>query len=159
MPAKPSLAIAAIGLNHFHIFGMSKAMSVEGAELAAFHEPDDERAQPYAQEFPGAKRVADQRQILEDSRIQMVLSAAIPADRPRIGLAAMRHGKDFMSDKPGFTALSQLEEVRKVQAETKRLYSICYSERHEGPAAVHAGELVAAGPIGRVFPTTGPGPR
>ena len=37
----------------------------------------------------------------------------------------MRHGKDFMSDKPGITTLEQLAEVRKVQAETKRIYSIC----------------------------------
>ena len=33
-----------------------------------------------------------------------------------------------MSDKPGMTSLAQLEEVRRVQAETKRIYSIYYSE-------------------------------
>jgi hypothetical protein len=31
-----------------------------------------------------------------------------------------------MSDKPGMTSLSQLEEVRRVQAETERIYSIYY---------------------------------
>ena len=36
----------------------------------------------------------------------------------------MRHGKDFMVDKPGMTTLEQLAEVRRVQAETKRIYSI-----------------------------------
>ena len=36
-----------------------------------------------------------------------------------------------MADKPGITTLEQLAEVRKVQAETKRIYSIMYSERLE----------------------------
>jgi len=36
-----------------------------------------------------------------------------------------------MSDKPGITRLDQLAEVRRVQAATKRIYSIMYSERFE----------------------------
>jgi hypothetical protein len=36
----------------------------------------------------------------------------------------MRHGKDYMADKPGVTTLDQLAEVRRVQAETKRIYAI-----------------------------------
>ena len=70
----------------------------------------------------------------------------------------MRHGKDFMSDKPGFTTLEQLAEARRVQAETGRIYSICFSERFENAATVRAGELVAAGAIGRVIQTIGLGP-
>ncbi|MBI1777604.1 MAG: Gfo/Idh/MocA family oxidoreductase [Proteobacteria bacterium] len=158
MPAKPSVRIAAIGLNHFHIYGMTKAMLGGGAELVLFHAPEDELALPYQQEFPQAKRVGDPREIFEDGRIQMILSASVPAERHRVGIAAMRHGKDFFSDKPGFTAMAQLDEVRLVQRETGRIYSICYSERLEVPASVHAGELVAAGAIGRVLQTIGLGP-
>jgi predicted dehydrogenase len=70
----------------------------------------------------------------------------------------MRHGKDFMSDKPGMTTLEQLAEVRKVQAETKRIYSIMYSERIDQRATMKAGELVRAGAIGKVIQTIGLGP-
>ena len=63
-----------------------------------------------------------------------------------------------MVDKPGITTLEQLAEVRKVQAETKRIYSIMYSERLENRATVKAGELVQAGAIGRVVQTIGMGP-
>jgi predicted dehydrogenase len=45
-----------------------------------------------------------------------------------------------------------------VQAQTGRIYSICFSERFEVPAAVKAGELVKAGAIGRVVQTIGLGP-
>ena len=68
----------------------------------------------------------------------------------------MRHGKDFMVDKPGMTTLEQLAEARKVQAETKRIYSILYSERHENKATVKAGDLVKAGAIGKVIQTDRP---
>ena len=70
----------------------------------------------------------------------------------------MQHGKDYMADKPGITSLEQLAEVRSVQAETRRIYSIMYSERFENRATVKAGELVKAGAIGQVVQTIGLGP-
>ena len=87
-----------------------------------------------------------------------MVSASIANERAPLGVRVMRHGKDFMADKPGITTLEQLAEVRKVQAETKRIYSICYSERLENRATVKAGELVKAGAIGRVIQTVGLGP-
>ena len=45
-----------------------------------------------------------------------------------------------------------------MQAETKRIYSVLYSERHENQATVKAGELVKAGAIGKVIQTVGLGP-
>jgi predicted dehydrogenase len=65
----------------------------------------------------------------------------------------MRAGKDFLSDKPAITSLEQLADVRKAIAETKRKFAIMYSERLEVRAAVHAGELVQQGAIGRVIQT------
>jgi predicted dehydrogenase len=51
-----------------------------------------------------------------------------------------------------------LEEVKRVQAETGRIYSIDYSERFENRATVKAAELVQAGAIGQVVHTVGLGP-
>ena len=87
-----------------------------------------------------------------------MVSAAIASERAPLGVQVMRHGKDYMADKPGITTLEQLAEVRRVQAETKRIYSICYSERLENRATVKAGELVKAGAIGKVVQTVGLGP-
>jgi predicted dehydrogenase len=97
-------------------------------------------------------------EILDDESLQLVVSAAIPNERAPLGIEVMRHGKDYMSDKPGFTTLEQLAEVRRVQAETGRIYSVCFSERFNNPATVKAGELVQAGAIGRVVQTIGLGP-
>jgi predicted dehydrogenase len=70
----------------------------------------------------------------------------------------MKRGKDYMSDKPGFTTLEQLAEARRVQRETGQIYSVCYSEHFETRSTVYAGELVQAGAIGKVVQTIGLGP-
>jgi predicted dehydrogenase len=48
--------------------------------------------------------------------------------------------------------------VRRVQAETKRIYSIYYSEHFAVRCVVRAGELVRAGTIGTVVNIVGLGP-
>jgi predicted dehydrogenase len=99
-----------------------------------------------------------EQEVLDDRTIHLVVSASIPNERAPLGIAVMRAGKDFMVDKPGITTLEQLAEVRKVQKETRRIYSILYSERLENRATVAAGELVKKGAIGKVLQTIGLGP-
>jgi predicted dehydrogenase len=154
----PRIRFAAIGLNHGHIYGQTDAVVRGGGELASFYAKEPDLAEAYAKRYPGARLAKDEREILEDPKVQLVVSAAIANERAPLGVRVMRHGKDYMADKPGITTLEQLEEVRRVQAETKRIYSICYSERLENRATVKAGELVQAGAIGRVVQTVGLGP-
>jgi predicted dehydrogenase len=153
-----SLRFAAIGLDHPHIWGQVELICREGAEFVAFHASEDRLARPFAERYPQVRRVADARHILEDDGIALIVSAAIPCERAALAISAMRHGKAFMVDKPGMTSLAQLAEVRKVQHETGRIYSICYSEHFGSRCTVHAGELVSVGAIGRVISITGLGP-
>src|SRR5262245_8889315 len=145
-----TIRFAAAGINHNHIYGQVEAMLGAGATFVSFFAPEDTLAAPFAQRYPQAKRVEDIRRILEDESIALVLTAGIPAERAGIALAAMRHGKDVMSDKPGMTTFDQFAELRRVQAETGRIYSVCYSEHFETRSTVKAGELVQAGAIGKV---------
>jgi predicted dehydrogenase len=108
--------------------------------------------------YPKVKLAANEKEILEDRAIQLVLSSAIPSERAPLGIRVMQHGKDYMADKPGITSLEQLAEVRRVQKQTGRIYSIMYSERFENKATVKAGELVKAGAIGKIIQTIGLGP-
>jgi predicted dehydrogenase len=153
-----ALRFAAIGLNHNHIYGQTKAMLDAGAELVAVHAEEDDLAAAYMRAFPQAKRVADKRVILDDPSIKLVVSAITPDVRAALAIEVMRHGKDVMVDKPGVITLEQLAEVRRVQAETKRIFSVCYSERFENRATEAASRLVADGAIGRVVQTVGLGP-
>ena len=153
-----TIKFAAIGLNHSHIYGQVDSLLREGAEFVAFYAPEDDLAVPFGEKYPQAKRVADRRAILEDKSIALVTTASILNERADVSIAAMRHGKDVMSDKPGMTDFAQLAELRKVQAETGRIYSVCYSEHFETRSTVKAGELVQAGAIGKVVHTVGLGP-
>jgi predicted dehydrogenase len=149
-----------IGITHGHIYGQVKCLLDAGATFVAWHAYPHESTliETFAKAFPQAKQVADEAAILEDTSIQMIVTSTVPADRAPLGIRVMRHGKDFMTDKPGATTLEQLAEVRRVQAETGRIYSICYSERFENRATTHATELVRQGAIGRVLQTVGLGP-
>jgi predicted dehydrogenase len=147
-----------IGLNHGHIYGQVTAVQRGGGELVSMFAKEPELVAEFVKRHPAVKVARSESEILEDKTLQLVVSASIPNERAPLGVRVMRHGKDFMVDKPGITTLEQLAEVRKVQAETKRIYSIMYSERLENRATVKAGELVRAGAIGRVVQTIGLGP-
>jgi predicted dehydrogenase len=153
-----SIRIAAIGLTHSHIYGQVDCLLREGATLVGFWSDEEDVAVPFAQKYPQAKRAADRRALLDDKSIQLILTSAIPAKRAEIALAAMRAGKDVMSDKPGMTSLDQLAEIKTVQQEMGRIFSVCYSEHFETRSTVRAGELVHAGAIGKVVNTVGLGP-
>jgi predicted dehydrogenase len=156
--AAPSIRFSAIGLNHGHIYGQVETMIRAGAELVSFYAVEPDLIAAFSKRFPKAKLARSEKEILEDKSIQLVVSAAIPVERAPLGIRVMQHGKDFMSDKPGIITLEQLEEVKKVQKQTKRIYSILYGERMENKASIKAGHLIKEGAIGKVVQTMGTGP-
>jgi predicted dehydrogenase len=158
MSTPPPIRFSVIGLNHNHIYGQTNLLLRAGAEFVSFYAPEPELVAPFAHTYPQAKLAFSAQEILDDKTIQLVVSAGIPCERAPLGIQVMQHGKDYMSDKPGFTSLAQLAEAHRVQAETQRIYSICFSERFEVGAAVKAGELIQAGAIGKVVQTVGLGP-
>jgi len=158
MTASRGFPLGVIGINHGHIYGQAEVMLDAGCRLKSFHAVEDDLAAAFVKRFPEAKRVPDERAILEDPEIRLVLGAGILNERAPMAVRAMRHGKDVMLDKPGATTLEQLAELRRVQAETGSILSILYSEHYTQRATLAAGELVRAGAIGRVVQTVGLGP-
>jgi predicted dehydrogenase len=156
VPTKP-VRFAAVGLNHNHIYMQVAALLRGGGELVAFYAPEDELAAKFREKYPDVRRARELTEVLE-ANIDVITSASIPNERAPLGIQAMRHGKDFLVDKAGFTSLAQLNEARTVQRETGKFYTVFYAERVDDPVTVKAGELVAAGAIGRVIQTMGLGP-
>ncbi len=158
MTSQPQVRFAVAHINHHHIYAQVDQLLEAGAELASFYAPEPELAGKFAATYPQVRRAECEEEILDDPGIQLVVTSAIPSRRAALGARVMRSGKDFQTDKPGFTTLDQLAEVRRVQAETKRIYSISYNERLQVRAAMKAGELIKAGAIGKVIQMTGLGP-
>jgi predicted dehydrogenase len=159
-PGQGRMKFAVLGANHDHIFRMVATIRAGGGELALVHVPDPDpiHGTRFLKENPDVPRARDEREVLEAKDISLVVTAAIPVDRVPIGLRVMKAGKDFVTDKGAFTTLESVAEARRVQAETKRIFSISYNERLLEPATIRAAELVKSGAIGRVVHTTGYGP-
>src|ERR1700680_701946 len=155
---KRTLRFSVIGVNHDHIYTQVEAARRGGGELVSFYSKEPELATAFSKHYPDVKLAGSEKEILDDPSIKLILSASIPGDRAPLGIEAMRHGKDFMVDKPGMTSLEQLAEVRSARKSTQRIYSIMYSERLENRATVRAAEMARAGAIGRVLQTIGTGP-
>jgi predicted dehydrogenase len=153
MKPKHSIRFAVIGLDHAHIMGITAAVIRGGGELVAFYATLPKAIAGFQKIYPQARLAKSEDEILDDPSIQLVASASIANLRAPLGIRVMKHGKDFLSDKPAITTLEQLAEVRKVSAATGRMFAIMYSERLEVRAAVQAGYLVKAGAIGKVVQT------
>ena len=152
-PPKYHIKFGVCGMSHDHIYGMVGAVQRGGGELVAAWGGEADKLAAFTKRYPDVKIVKTQDEIVEDPSLQLVLSSQIANERAPLGVKVMRHGKDYLSDKPGITTLEQLAEVRKTIAETKKIYAIMYSERLEVKAAVYAGQLIQQGAIGKVIQT------
>ncbi|MEE4189485.1 MAG: Gfo/Idh/MocA family oxidoreductase [Roseobacter sp.] len=154
MPVK----FVALGLDHRHIYGMTANMLAVGAEcLGYWTEGDPFPRTGFTERFPQVKRFESLEHSLQ-SGADLALIACKPMDRCALAEAAMRCGMDVMVDKPGCITHTQLDSLKRCVAETRRIWSVNFSERFEVPSVTRATELIAEGAIGRVVHTAGFGP-
>ena len=153
------LKMAALGIDHRHIYTQISNMQAVGAEFVGWwSEGTPETLPGFVKRFPDAPRFDNKAALLEREDIDLILIAAIPSDRAALAIESMRHGKDVMTDKPGCTTMAQLDSLKTCVAETGRIWSVDFSERFEVEAVTRAAELVAEGAIGQVVQTVGLGP-
>ena len=154
------LRIAAVGLDHAHVFGQIAGLVGQGCVLVGLGSDDPAAAiaQEVRRRWPDVPWVADPIELLRDPDVDLVVTAAVPDRRGPIAVEALRHGKDVVADKPGCVSLEQLDELERALAESERFWSVTFSERFESRCTAKAGELVRDGRIGRVVQTLGLGP-
>lgn len=155
---KGAFTIAAIGLDHGHIYGMVNGTVEAGANLKWVYDKDPEKMKAFKETYPEVELAESKEQILEDESVDMLLSAAIASERSAIGNEAMRAGKHYFADKTAFTTLEQLDESKRIVQETGKRFFVYFSERLHVESAVFAGELIEQGVIGKVIQVTGFGP-
>ena len=159
MAGSAPLKFGVIGIDHPHVFDQVGRLLDLGCECAGWYtEGEPHPLEAFCEQFPQLPRVEDRRWLLENREIALIVTAAVPDLRAGIAVAAMEHGKDVMSDKPGCTSLEQLAQVRKAKAETGHIWSVTFSERFSVRAVTRAAELIGSGAIGRVVQTLGLGP-
>ena len=146
------------GLEHGHIYGMSKELIQAGAQLKSVYEPDEKKLSAFLQNFPQATPVSSEEELLADPNVHLIAAAAIPCQRCDLGIRVMEAGKDYFTDKTPMTSLAQLERARAAVQKTGRKYMVNYSERLQNEGAVLAGKMIEQGEIGDVIQVSGFGP-
>lgn len=139
-----------IGLEHPHVDVMTAGLIDAGAIPVWVQDADPAKVLAFRGRFPQITEAPTEDWILADDSLQLVVSAAIPDQRGPLSTRVMRSGKDFLSAKPAFTTLSQLDEARTVAGTTGRKFFIFYSERVDVRSALMAGEIVASGRLGEI---------
>ncbi len=155
---KGAFPIAAVGLDHGHIYGMSNGLTEAGATLKWVYDPDADRVQKFIETYPEVRAAASKQQVLDDPEVKLVVAANIPNDRCALGCEVLRHGKDYLVDKAPMTTLDQLASARQTVDETGRKFAVYYSERLHSECSIYAGNLIDEGAIGRVLQVIGMGP-
>lgn len=150
--------IAAIALDHGHVYGQCNGLTEAGATIKWVYDPDPKKVQDFLKAFPQAIAARSEAEVLEDQEVKLVASAAIPNLRCELGLRVMDAGKDYFSDKCPMTTLEQVAAARSKARQTGHKYMVYYSERLHSETGMFAGQLVADGAIGRVIQVIGTGP-
>lgn len=150
--------IAAVALDHGHIYGMCNGLAEAGAKIKWVYDPDAGKVKSFIRAFPGTMAAESEEQILKDPEVRLVCGAAVTSERCALGLRVMAAGKDYFTDKAPLTTLKQLEEAKEMVKKTGRKYMVYYSERIHVESAVFAGQLIAEGAIGTPIHVDGFGP-
>src|SRR5215467_13147145 len=89
-PQSRPIRFAAIGLDHRHIYEMTGRLLELGGECVGYWtEGEPQPLAGFIKRYPHIPRVADKRRLLDDSTVQLILTAAIPCDRAAIAIEAI----------------------------------------------------------------------
>jgi predicted dehydrogenase len=143
--------VAAVRLDHGHIYGMCNGLTEAGATLKWVYDPDPKKTEVFRARYPEARAARSLDEVLADPEVRLVAAAAVTSERGPLGCQVMEAGKDYFTDKAPFTTMAQLEQARAVVARTGRKYMVYYSERLHNESAMFATDLVEQGAIGRVI--------
>ena len=153
-----SIRFAAIGLTHDHVFALTDLLLGAGATLVSAYADEPAQFDRFQARYPQVKQASSIDSVLEDDTIQLIVGIPLPSQRAELGIRVMQHGKVYLADKPAFVTLDQLEEARRVQAETGRKFLVYFSERMANAATVKAAELLHSGAIGQLVHMVGLAP-
>ena len=156
--APGEFVFAAAYLDHGHIYTQCQGLIEAGGTLKWAYDADAQKVEAFRRKYPQVRVARSFDEILGDPDVRLVAAAAVPCDRGPLGCRVMAAGKDYFTDKAPFTGLDQLAQAREAVRQTGRKYMVYYSERLHVECAMHAGDLIQGGAIGRVIQVIGLGP-
>ena len=154
----PDPTIAAVGFAHPHVVLMTKGLLQHGMTCPWVWDDDPQLCQALHERMPGSRKAGGFAEILEDSQVRLVCSAAEPRVRARLSQQILKAGKDVLMAKPGLISRADLAELRKTIQETGLRFLVFFSKRFTSPETFLAENLVLQGALGCVVHQLGLGP-
>jgi UDP-N-acetylglucosamine 3-dehydrogenase len=143
------LSIAVIGAGRMGAFHIETLEKIEGAELAAIAEPNEELARERIGRRP-IEWFADHRDLLERDDIDAVCICTPSNRHAQVALDSIAAGKHVFVEKPIATTLQDGLRVGAAAREAGVKLMVGHIERFN-PAVAKLAELIAEGRIGKVF--------
>ena len=135
--------------NNKHMPSLKK---VEQAEMVAFCDIIEERAQKAAKEYgvPGAKVYTDYRELLQDKSIDVVHVLTPNRDHSYITVDALEAGKHVMCEKPMAINTAEAQKMIDAAKRTGKKLTIGYQNRFR-PDSRYLKQVCEAGDLGEIY--------
>lgn len=153
------LTFGTIGLNHGHIYGMTRNLLSTGrTKLKSVCAKEKDLVDGYTEQFPEAEPVSSEDELMQDPDIDLVISAAVNSERGGIAVRALDAGKSFFVDKPPVTSFADIDAIEEALERGNGLYSVYWGERAHTPNMLKMKQMIEQGRIGRPVQFMGMGP-
>ena len=135
--------------NNKHMPSLKK---VEQAEMVAFCNIIEERAQKAAKEYgvPGAKVYTDYRELLKDESIDVVYVLTPNRSHADISIDALHAGKHVMCEKPMAKTAADARAMVEAAKKSGKKLTIGYQHRHK-PEARYLKSVIERGDLGDIY--------
>ena len=134
------------GMAHWHATNASK---IDGVEYVAAFDVDEKALESAEKEF-GMKACHSAEELLAIPEINLVLIATPNQFHKPYAIAAMRAGKNVLSEKPATLSVADWDEMVAVSKETGKLLTVHQNRRWDGEFLVMR-DLYRSGELGDMF--------
>ncbi len=139
-----ALRVAIIGCG---LIGQKRARALGGARLLAVTDPQRERAQALARQFPGCEVELDGLACVRRADVDAVIVSTTNDGLAPLTLAAVEHGKHVLVEKPAARNAAELADVLQATRTAGVVVKVGFNHRFH-PAFVKARALVDEGALG-----------
>ena len=118
-----------------------------GAQLIVACDTTLARAEELVKTTKSGRATADFQDAVADPKVQVVFVSTLNSTLAPITLAAVKHGKHVLVEKPAGVSVAELEAIESAAKQTGALVRVGYNHRYH-PACLKALELFRAGALG-----------
>ncbi len=140
---------AIVGCGQISALHIATLRTMEGVDLVAVCDRDEQRAREAASLWPGARSYVDFAELVRAEHPDVVHVLTPPASHATLAIQAMEAGCHVLVEKP--MALSVSESERMIAAARQHGVKLCTNHNYRyKPSVTRARTLVAEGAVGRV---------